>query len=269
VRYIPLRNHAPAAAWQAKAAAVLAQLQAAPDATARKKIIDDNSTLWGELKSWLLLLSHQKCWFSEAKDCFNHWDVEHFRPKKSAKDKDGSEGDGYWWLAFDWLNFRICGSAGNRKKGTFFPLRPGCVRAAPFGDLRYEDTLLLDPIDEYDPSLLSFNVQGRAIPAPHVTDPWERDRVEYSVERYNLDFPPLMDKRKVVWSECWDRICEYRDELAKYHADKTNVVAQQGYKRAAKHIREMMRENKELSAVARACVSSTGDPRVLGLLHSV
>lgn len=269
MRYIPLRDHAPDAQWQVKAAAVLAQVQAAPDATARKKIIDDNSAVWGDLKSWLLALSHQKCWFSEAKDCFNHWDVEHFRPKKSAKDQDGNEQDGYWWLAFDWLNFRICGSAGNRKKGTYFPLRPGCARAAPFGDLRYEDTLLLDPIDEDDPSLLSFNVQGRAIPAPAIKDDWEKARVEYSVERYNLDFPPLMDKRKVVWSECWSRIQEYRRELETYQADKANAIAKHQSKQAAKHIREMIREEQELSAVARACVLSTGDPRVVGLLQSV
>jgi hypothetical protein len=167
------------------------------------------------------------------------------------------------------LNFRICGSAGNRKKGTFFPLRQGCARAAPFGDLRYEDTLLLDPIDEDDPSLLSFNVQGRAIPAPHITDDWERARVAYSVERYNLDFPPLMDKRKVVWAECWDRIREDRDELAKYQADKANLIARDRYKQAVKHVRAMMREEKELSAVARACVLSSGDSRVVGLLQSV
>ena len=61
------------------------------------------------------------------------------------------------------------------------------------------DAQLLDPIDEDDPVLLSFNVEGRAIPAAHLTDAWEKARVEYSVERYNLVFPPLMDKRKVVW----------------------------------------------------------------------
>ena len=269
MRYIPLKAQEPDPAWIAKAKAVIDNLKTAPDATARKKIIDENSAVWGELKQWLLSLSHQKCWFSEAGDCFNHWDVEHFRPKKSAKDKDGTEHDGYWWLAFDWHNFRICGSAGNRKKGTYFPLRPGCARAAAQGDVRFEDPLLLDPIDEDDPSLLSFNMQGRAIPAPHIKDEWERERVEYSVERYNLDFPPLMDKRKVVWTECWDRIQEYRQELATYHADKTNAIAKHQYKQAARQVRQMMREEKELSAVARACVLSTGDRRVMALLQSV
>lgn len=251
-----------------KANALLAQLQTAPDTPARNKIIDDNSTVWGELKQWLLKLSHQKCWFSEAKDCFSHWDVEHYRPKKSAKDADGITHEGYWWLAFDWENLRICGNAGNRKKGTFFPLRAGCARCAPLGDLRHEDAQLLDPIDEDDPALLSFNLEGRAIPAAHVTDAWEKTRVEESVKRYNLDFQPLMDKRKVVWADCWDRIQEYLKDLAIYRMDKTNVIAKHSFKQAAKHIRELMQDDKELSAVARACVLSTGDPRLASLLQS-
>ena len=254
--------------WVARATTLLAALRAAPDAAARNKIIDDNSAVWGELKQWLLTLSHQKCWFSEAKDCFSHWDVEHYRPKKSARDVDGTTHDGYWWLAFDWQNFRICGNAGNRKKGTYFPLRAGCTRCAPLGDLRHEDAQLLDPIDEDDPGLLSFNVEGRALPAAHLTDEWEKARVEYSVERYNLDFPPLMDKRKTVWAECWDRIQEYLKELALYHTDKTNGIAKDRYKQAAKRVRELMHEEKELSAVARACILSAGDPRVAGLLQS-
>jgi len=268
VRYIPLREQAPDPSWVAKAAHLISQLQVAPDANARNAIIDANSAVWGELKGWLRALSHEKCWFSEAKECFSHFDVEHYRPKKSARDADGTEHDGYWWLAFDWQNYRICGNAGNRKKGTYFPLRVGCARCKPLGDYRFEDPQLLDPIDEDDPALLSFNMEGRAVPAAHIADDWEKARVEYSVERYNLDFPPLMDKRKTVWAECWHRIQEYLDELRRYHADKTNVLAKDRYRQAAKHVRELMREEQELSAVARACVLSTGDPRLHGLLQS-
>jgi uncharacterized protein (TIGR02646 family) len=271
MRYIPLKEHdEPDQAWIKKANKVLEDLKAAPDAEARKGIIDANKTVWGELKGWLLSLSHGKCWFSEAKDCFSHWDVEHFRPKKSAKDLDGTEHEGYWWLAFEWQNFRICGNAGNRKKGTFFPLREGCVRAScPDFDLRLEDPQLLDPIDGDDPNLLSFNFEGRATPAPGLEDEWDKKRVEYSVERFNLDFPPLMDKRKTVWNECWRRIQMYREELGKLKlSNGQNPIARNQVKACAKHIREMMREDKELSAVARACVLSTGDRRLMGLLQS-
>lgn len=269
MRYIALHEKTPDPMWFAKSIALLDKLKKAPDAAARDAIISANRGVWGELKQWLLGLSHQKCWFSEAKECFSHWDVEHYRPKKSAKEVDGTTHEGYWWLAFDWHNLRVCGNAGNRKKGTYFPLRKGCSRCLPLGDIRLEDPQLLDPTDEHDPSLLSFNMEGRAVPAPDVTDPWERERVEYSVERYNLDFPPLMDKRKAVWGECWRRVQDYLVELGRYYADKTNMVAKEGYKQAAKRLLELMREEQELSAVARACLLSTGDPRLQGLLQSV
>ena len=95
MRHIPLRDQEPDAAWLIKASRLLDELKAAHDAAARDKIIDDNSAVWGELKQWLLHLSHQKCWFSEAQDGFSHWDVEHYRPKKSAKDADGTSYEGY------------------------------------------------------------------------------------------------------------------------------------------------------------------------------
>jgi hypothetical protein len=71
-----------------------------------------------------------------------------------------------------------------------------------------------------------------------------------------------------VWAECWNRIQEYLQELAIYHADKTNVIARDRSKQALKRVRELMHEKRELSAVARACVLSSGDPRVTGILQS-
>ncbi|MBI5029247.1 MAG: hypothetical protein HZB51_01870 [Chloroflexi bacterium] len=270
MRYIPLKDHQPDQAWIDKANHLIDALRVAPDSEARKKIIDAdaNKRVWGELKGWLLSLSHHKCWFSEAKDCFSHWDVEHYRPKKSAKDRDGTEYDCYWWLAFDWTNFRICGNVGNRKKGTFFPLRDGCPRIAPFGDVRLEEPLLLDPADPDDPSLISFDVEGNAIFSPAFTDPWEKERVEYSIERYNLnDYQPLVDKRKIVWNDCWMRIQEYLRELNAYHQSRS-MIAHQLSKEKAQQIRKMLHEDQEFSAVARACLLNTGDPRVAGFLRS-
>lgn len=268
MRYIPLREHRPDQAWIDKAKGLLQQLKDASDDEARKLIIDNNSQVWGDLKGWLLGLSYQKCWFSEAKDCFSHWDVEHYRPKKSAKDKNGVEETGYWWLAFDWTNFRICGNVGNRKKGTFFPLRDGCRRVAIDGDLRMEYPALLDPADPDDPSLISFNSIGNAIVPADCNDPWEIERIEYSIERYNLnDFPPLVDKRKIVWNECWTHIELYLSDMQMYRANRS-PTSHLSMKEHAKQIRAMFEADKEFSSVARACVLSTGDSRVTRLLQS-
>ena len=268
MRHIPLHDNRPDPSWCERAVDLLDQLKAAPDADARNDLIDSNSALWRELKEWLLELSHGKCWFSEAKDCFSHWDVEHYRPKKSSKHERCATYHGYWWLAFDWRNFRICGNVGNRKKSSFFPLREGCARVDPYGDLRYEQPLLLDPADDDDPNLLFFNLMGDAIPAPHVMDVWERERVIYSVERCKLDYPPLTDRRKTVWGECWSQIQIYLAELARYQADPTNVIAKECFKIAVRRIRALIREDKEFSSVARACILSSGDQRVTSLLQN-
>ncbi len=268
MRHIPLHDKLPDPAWCDRAVALLDQLKAAPDIDTRHDLIDNNHPLWGELKEWLLELSHGKCWFSEAKDCFSHWDVEHYRPKKSSKSERSSAYHGYWWLAFDWHNFRICGNVGNRKKGSFFPLREGCARVGPLGDLRYEQPLLLDPADADDPNLLFFDLVGDAIPAPHVKNVWERERVTYSVERCKLDYPPLVDRRKTVWGECWSQIQIYLAELERYNADPTNVIAKECFKNAARRIRDLIRADKEFSSVARACILSSGEERVACLLQT-
>jgi uncharacterized protein (TIGR02646 family) len=270
MRYIPLKDKTPDQDWIDRANTLLAELKVAPNEAARNKIIDDNSEFWGQLKGWLLELSGQKCWFSEAEDCFSHLHVEHFRPKKNSKELDGTKHGGYWWLTFDWKNFRICGSVGNTKKGTFFPLRDEAKRALnPNDDLRYESPLLLDPANPHDPDLLFFNMEGRAIPHPSIVDDWEKKRVLHSVERCNLDFPALMNKRKSVWSNCWTQIQDYLQELEKLYAnDSDNPIARHEVGAKAAAIKELLQSNKELSAVARACVLSTGDQRVIRLLQS-
>jgi uncharacterized protein (TIGR02646 family) len=267
VRFIDVGDYEPDPAWMNRASRVLAELTATGTEEERNAIIDRNSGLWSELKDSLLKRSYGKCWFSEARDCFSFLHVEHFRPKRSAKDRDGTSHTGYWWLALDWRNFRICGSVGNTKKGTYFPLRSGCARArAPGADLRLEVPLLLDPTDPHDPTLLTFDVEGHARAAAHLPAGWERDRAECSIERLTLDFPPLMDKRRLLWAECWRRIRSYLEELALVDADPNNPVAHTQVRNAASDIRKMLTPSAELSAIARACIVGTGDPRVTALL---
>jgi uncharacterized protein (TIGR02646 family) len=256
--------------WLQDADVLLQQLAAAADKPARDKIIDDNADMWGRLKEWLLEQSHGKCWFSEAKDCFNHWHVEHFRPKKSAKDLDGAKYDAYWWLAFDWRNYRICGAVGNTKKGTFFPLRDGCTRCAPGGNQLLEDPMLLDPCVARDPSLLTFNLEGKPLPAPdNNLTPWDHARAEYTITRCQLeDYPPLNEKRKVVWEDCWNAIQEYRSYLHLGATDPTDSLARDRANQAAARILKKVQATEEFSAVARACVLSSGDSRVTRLLQA-
>ena len=112
--HINLEGKEPPAAWLKKAHRLITGLEKITDPAKRAKFIDRHSDLWSELKPWLSELSHGKCWYSEAKEIYSFYDVDHFRPKNRAKQLDDTEREGYWWLAFDWHNYRLCGGIGNR-----------------------------------------------------------------------------------------------------------------------------------------------------------
>jgi hypothetical protein len=256
MRYIPLLKQTPPKEWLEKAAKAAAEIEAIKsDRDARNKLIEKKSAIWGELKDWLLALSNQKCWFSEAKDCFQDWDVEHYRPKKSAKDLDEHERDGYWWLSLDWKNYRICGRVGNIKKGTFFPVL-GIIadedhRSVVDDELPY----LLDPINKYDCQLLSFNQIGEAIPAPGL-DEWSKKRVEVSVKRYKLDFDKLELMRMDIWVTCETLIHEIQNLMLEHNKNpsaskKTRIEEKMELLASYTH------KDKACSSVAIVCLQKS------------
>lgn len=249
----------------ARLIAELARLAAEGKREERNKLIDDNSDHWGKLKGWLLALSGGKCWFSETRDLFSHYDVEHFRPKKEAKELDGSERDGYWWLAFDYMNLRACGNVGNRKKGGWFPLRQGSL-CSTYGD-RCEDSetrYLLDPIDDYDVSLVAFDEEGKVVPVPGAS-PWDAMRVNETVKRLKLnEHTPLTEERRKVWQKVDQSIEEY--SAAKARSAGNNPAARATLSHISRQIRDLTRPTSELSAVARWCVLLRNDPQLSKLV---
>lgn len=243
----------------------LARLQTAGDIEARNKYIDGNSTHWGTLKPWLLALSSGKCWFSEARDIYSHMDVEHFRPKKEAKRADATD-DGYWWLAFDYMNFRACGNVGNRKKGGWFPLQTGSLCSTHANRCEESETpYLLDPIDCSDVNLLAFDDEGKAIAAPNVST-WEQSRVDETIDRLKLnEHAALTEERRKVWSKMNRAISRYNTAKSRCYAGG-NPAAKQDLRRWAQFIQSMTQRNEELSAVARWCVLFRNDPQLARLV---
>ena len=66
-------------------------------------------SIWSDFKPILVKICGKKCWYSE---CFiegDHGDVDHFRPKNRSLDANGNVQleDGYWWLAYDYTNYRL------------------------------------------------------------------------------------------------------------------------------------------------------------------
>lgn len=255
--------------WEAESqrlVAELAALQAAGKIDERNAMIDAHDAHWGKLKDWLLALSEGKCWFSEARELYSHYDVEHFRPKKEAKALDATIRDGYWWLAFDYMNFRACGNVGNRKKGGWFPLHTQSMCSSY--DSRCEESespYLLDPIDIDDVGLLAFDEEGKAVAAQNCSD-WEKDRVAETVKRLKLnEHVPLAEARRKVWGDVHRLIGEYRRAKSRCRQG-CNPAAHQNVKNSAMRIHEMTLRSSELSAVAKWCVLLHNDPQLAKLV---
>ena len=256
-------------AWLAKSKQLfdeMAALEAAGKRDECNALIDANSGHWGALKEWLLALSGGKCWFSEVRELYSHYDVEHFRPKKEAKALDGSERDGYWWLAFNYMNFRACGNVGNRKKGGWFPLQQGSLcstYAAPCEES--EARYLLDPIDDDDVSLIAFDEEGKVIPAPGASN-WEQQRVQETVKRLKLnEHAPLAEARRKVWQRVDGLIEDFHRAKARCGAGN-NPAAKAKLTEVRGRIREMTDPAAELSAVARWCLLLRNDPQLSRLV---
>ncbi|QBE63192.1 hypothetical protein [Pseudoduganella lutea] len=256
-------------AWLAKSSQLVAELsalEAAGKRDERNALIDANSAHWGALKEWLLALSAGKCWFSEVRELYSHYDVEHFRPKKEAKTLDASLRDGYWWLAFDYTNFRVCGNVGNRKKGGWFPLKDGSLcstYAAPCEES--ETRYLLDPIDDDDVALIAFDEEGKVIPVPG-SSLWEQERVIETVKRLKLnEHAPLAEARRKVWQQVDRLINDFAMAKARIGAGN-NPAAKAKLTEVRARIREMTNPTAELSAVARWCLLMRNDPQLFRLV---
>lgn len=242
----------------------LAKLDATGQMKERNELIDKHGGHWGKLKPWLLSLSGGKCWFTEARDIASHLDVEHFRPKKATRNVKGPERDGYWWLAFDYMNFRIAGTVPNRKKGAWFPLRFGSP-CSTFTRRREGDEVphFLDPTNAHDVTLLAFDEEGKAVPAPGIPR-WDYVRVRRTVDRLKLtEHQALTEERRKVWQRTTILINKYLQALAEM---RTSAAAREQVKAAARDIVCLTRPEAELSSVAKWCVRLRNDPQLSRLV---
>jgi hypothetical protein len=235
---------------------------------ARNSYIDSKSAHWGKLKIWLQVLSFGKCWFSEVREKYSHYEVEHFRPKKVAKGLNkNEERDGYWWLAFEYTNYRLCGNVGNRKKGGWFPLKENSLISA--ADCRCEESetyFLLDPTDPYDPGLLAFNEEGNAIPSPECSTEWEKQRAVETIKRLKLsEHERLTEARKSLWQEITIEIEQFLEAKSKLSTG-CNPGIKEKVKAHAKNIRNYTLPTSELSSVARCCILFRNDPNLIRLI---
>lgn len=268
MRWINVDNYSPPDTWLKKANAVTELLKSVKSKEERKKIIEDNSSLWRELKNDLFKLSHGKCWYSEAKRTVSFFDVDHFRPKNNVKalNWDGFEtiniDEGYWWLAFDWKNYRPAGEITNRKnsdedgvcrgKQDYFPLLKGCQCAAnPNDTIEYEIPVILDPTVLEDSIIISFDMNGEVIPAVP-NDTFEYYRAKITIKLLHLDNPLLTDARLYVWNYCKRLLDEIEKIILK--RDAASPLIEEIKRNRLAELAELLSPKSEFSSVATACI---------------
>lgn len=242
--------------WLDEAEALTEQLKNAPDDKARIALVFAHRKLWRDprLLNWLTDIHHRKCWYSEAKESVAPYHVDHFRPKGRAAQMDKSERPGYWWLTFDWKNYRLAGQLLNVKKRDLFPVQyPGSAQAANPLSLHAEGPLLLDPLTN-DAWFVSFeridDGECLATACPGLTQP-KTDRVALTIEVLGLNRLTSLNKNRAdIWDRCLERIKEYND------ADSNAMIQTQEALRlvAARGLAQLCAEDREFSSVAKACV---------------
>ncbi len=254
--YIDLENNPPSQDWINRADIVTQQLVNATDETSRNIIIDQYQALWTELKTHLTSLSNNKCWYTESINAAAHCHVDHFRPKKEVIDEDGNATSGYWWLAFDWLNYRFAGPAPNVRKKSYFHVI--AHRAFNYGDVcENEDILFLDPIDINDADEIAFTNEGLAKPKSDDQGSRNFKRVSYSVRRLNLNAATLIDVRKDKYTRTTTLIVKINRLLGlqnqNFDLSRKNEISQY-----MKELWGMCARKAEFSATVKYCLKSSG-----------
>ncbi|AUN97331.1 hypothetical protein C0V70_04235 [Bacteriovorax stolpii] len=172
---------------------------------ARKHIISENSSLWSELKDILSQQSNHKCWYCESLELRSDNPVDHFRPKNKVA--EAKKHTGYWWLAFDWKNYRFsCTYCNSRRvftdtdggKQDHFPLFEPPKRAGLPGEESQEIVVLLDPCNCDDVRKITYNIEGSPIPVSSNSKSRDFERAQKSINLYHLDHSLTCRARKQI-----------------------------------------------------------------------
>lgn len=211
---------------------------------------------WGRLKAWLSALSYDKCWYCEAKSWRAPLDVDHFRPKLAVT-VDGQPllaNLGYYWVAYEWWNFRLSCQRCNRpekidrmtRRGKWneFPLQDEANRRLPSAVTFHEETpRLLDPCVSADCALLAYGVDGE-VKASAASGTWDHERADYTINLLGMNDWNIPEERK----KCWQGL----SLLVKAAGNAPTPQIES-------HIRQYLKEEQEYLAFFRSAIGTLRD----------
>jgi hypothetical protein len=259
--------------WQNRALEITQEILKAATLAQKHVLIDRYKDHWrnSELIKFMSDISFEKCWYTETKFGGDYQEVEHFRPKKGTKDLDGKEHvnhSGYYWLAFELSNYRLCKSRPNRKKGTFFPIiNERCRAATESESWQDEIPFFLDPLRSSDVLLLSFDDTGKPVPEELIGED-DLKRVNFTIEKFFLDERVLNTRREQKWAAARNLYYSYLNALK--DANKTKSIAQRQLAESElRKLQELLSRDAEFSSVAKASLIKTGDHMAMKIACSV
>lgn len=166
---------------------------------------------WNLLKKWLTSMSNEKCWYCESKSIRSPFDVDHFRPKLAitVDGKPLAGHSGYYWLAYEWWNFRVSCQRCNRPekdesdnlhgKANEFPIHNEATRCvSSVGLLAPECPRFLDPCVAEDCALLAHSIDGEVKPLAR-DGTWDHLRARYTIERLGLNSWNTPESKRTRW----------------------------------------------------------------------
>jgi uncharacterized protein (TIGR02646 family) len=193
--------------WRDRAANALTEINNATSQSKRNRILRKaaSTKIWRDFYDFLPETLKKKCWYCEAEEIRSDMPVDHYRPK--GKVENDTDHEGYWWLAFDWENYRCaCTYCNSRRifedteggKACKFPIVDPTTRAYSSTDnLAAEAPDFLDPFDPDDFKLLWFDGDGLPEAAPSCTDDQAR-KVTNSIDIFHLNEQKISRRRNQI-----------------------------------------------------------------------
>lgn len=254
--FVNIDNHEPEQDWLDKADALTDQLLNAADAAERAVIIAGNDNMWGEIKQLFCDALQRKCWYSESINDFAHCHVDHFRPKSKAFDENGVDQGGYWWLAFNWRNYRYAAPAGNVRKKDYFHVNANKANL-PADALENEDIRFLDPTEPEDPNKLKFDNEGIISPKETVVASRDYIQAEYTIRRMNLNMEGLKEGRKDKYRKT-ARLIRQVQQLLVLQVASVDMARKQTIRAKQVQLIELAGRYSEYSAAVKYCLRESG-----------